>query len=1036
MTGEQLQGRGVVRLHDFVRKHRNAILACLLAAACAAVLAIRLLPFDHTLDLMLPDDAELHRAIGFLRSANFADKVAVSLSLTDPAADTDKLAAAMDDFAASVEPPLISEVISKFDESAMMEDLLFFLEEAPQILDAHDLAEIEKLLTPAAVEKRLKERYRQLLKPQGSFMSRTIRADPLAIKAMVLTRIRGISASFGYDVDFRDGRLVSRDGRHGLLILRTPVHLADAGASRRLVHYLREKLAAIPAGVEGEMVCGHTHTVSNEDAIKRDIRLTLTIASVAFFLLFLLYFRDASAGLIFLIPIVSVVVSLNVTSLLVGALSSFVVGLGSVIAGIAVDYGIHVYVGVRQGTDASDSARRLARPVTLGALTTLSVFIAFLLSGVPGYRQLAWFSTVSVVISLGLALFVLPHCIRPRARSVPRDSLLVRWVAPSRDSSVVVLLLFAVVLAVGVVAAVRVRFDSDLAQLDGVSREIVETEERFKQKWGGGEGSQAMVVASAADHASAMELNDMVYAAATAGMGRGKLISLASVWPSASTRTVNAARWAGFWQDGREATLRRLLAEKGRQYSFSDQAFAPFFQDLYQVAGPETEPGENAVLTSLKERFVQELAGEWRVVSFFPDTDDLLAAMDAIGARQEGVFVVSRRHLSALLSRLVISEMGRITTVAMILILATTWWLLRSVRTAVIALVPAVTGVIWLAGAVSLLGMKLNVTNLIAGIVVVGLCIDYGIFVAYACAGRLDAGAVTSVSLSAATTVVGAGALLFARHPALFSIGVTLVAGVFAGYLAAVLVVPSLHAVLVRDRKNPPGDSPLSAVRRLSSVLAAATAAALCIGCVAPSPFEPVERVPVADMTPAEVRAAFAKTVSEQYKLANSAVFHIRGRQMTGVGYVAVDAKKRSFAVACMSPLGLSLFDITSTNDAIKCNLAIADVPHKDAFARVVAADVRDIYFDLVPANDAEARKTRNTIVFRRSGTEGRIEHIFAGADGMLVEKRSGRRRIRYYDYVDKNGRRFPRGIVLDNGKYRYRLVLRLKEVLEIGVLE
>ena len=165
--------------------------------------------------------------------------------------------------------------------------------------------------------------------------------------------------------------------------------------------------------------------------------------------------------------------------------------------------------------------------------------------------------------------------------------------------------------------------------------------------------------------------------------------------------------------------------------------------------------------------------------------------------------------------------------------------------------------------------------------------------------------------------------------------------------------------------------------------------------------------------------------------LANSAVFHIRGRAMTGVGYVAVNRPEQSFALACMNPLGIKLFDISATNDVIACTLAIPDIPHKDAFARVVAADIRDIYLDLVPAEQAEARKTRDSIIFAQSADGGRVEHIFAGAEGMLVEKRLGsRRRIRYYDYMEKDGSYYPKGIVLDNRKYRYRLVLRLKQVL------
>jgi predicted exporter len=82
--------------------------------------------------------------------------------------------------------------------------------------------------------------------------------------------------------------------------------------------------------------------------------------------------------------------------------------------------------------------------------------------------------------------------------------------------------------------------------------------------------------------------------------------------------------------------------------------------------------------------------------------------------------------------------------------------------------------------------------------VVVGLCIDYGIFMVYDCHYRMETGTRTAVNFSAATTLIGAGVLLFARHPVLFSIGLTMVTGVLAGYVSSVLVLPSLYRWLVR----------------------------------------------------------------------------------------------------------------------------------------------------------------------------------------------------------------------------------------------
>jgi predicted RND superfamily exporter protein len=67
----------------------------------------------------------------------------------------------------------------------------------------------------------------------------------------------------------------------------------------------------------------------------------------------------------------------------------------------------------------------------------------------------------------------------------------------------------------------------------------------------------------------------------------------------------------------------------------------------------------------------------------------------------------------------------------------------------------------------------------------------------------LKTGTRTAVTLSAVTTLIGAGALLLARHPVLFSIGVTMVTGVLGGYVSSMLVVPSLYRRLIGERIKP-----------------------------------------------------------------------------------------------------------------------------------------------------------------------------------------------------------------------------------------
>jgi predicted RND superfamily exporter protein len=43
------------------------------------------------------------------------------------------------------------------------------------------------------------------------------------------------------------------------------------------------------------------------------------------------------------------------------------------------------------------------------------------------------------------------------------------------------------------------------------------------------------------------------------------------------------------------------------------------------------------------------------------------------------------------------------------------------------------------------------------------------------------------------TTLVGGIALLCAKHPVMFSVGMTLTVGIFVGYVSSFIVIPSMY---------------------------------------------------------------------------------------------------------------------------------------------------------------------------------------------------------------------------------------------------
>lgn len=787
-----------LRIFSAIERRRGLVTGLLFAIVALSGLSLLRLQFDNTLDLMLPSKSPAQRMLAFLRTANFSNKVVISLENRGPLESRAKLFEAADRLAASLKPPLVTRVIKGFSAPDLMSDAGFFLRLAPQILRSNDLAAIASELTPEGIDNVLKQRYLQLLKPEGMFLARAMQSDPLDINRLILGRLQELSNSLGYAVKVEHGHFISRDGRHAMLIAETPASVTDAARARQLLAYLADQTRDLPQDIHASLISGYAHIVSNEDTIKRDLGVIFTVASIGFILVFVFFFRDIRGLVIFLIPALSVVVAMALTALLFPRMSYFVIAFGPVIAGIADDYGIATYVAVRYGRRRGEAVARVAAPVTVGAIATAGIFFAFFFSRIPGYHQLGFFCVVSIFLSLALALFVMPLWLRERPSSASTGADRPAPDEHRRRSLVFVAIFIAFLFGAGALAC-RIQFDSDVTRLDGTAPAILNDERTFQQVWGNGEKSEAILAVVGTNYAQVMAANDAVYLRALAIVGTNRFTSFASVWPPDQVRAANARQWTDFWQTGREERLRMLLEERGAGYGFTTNAFAPFFERLYENCATVAEPGSNLVFTSLKERFIQSAAGGFQALSYFPDDPGTIKAFNNDMQDRTDVFIVSRLALSAILSTAFSSEIVRTSCFAVVFIVLAAFLFLRTIKATLVVLVPAVAGVVGLLGLMAIMGQPLNVSNLISGIVVFGLCIDFGIHVLHACRHHARQNTRKAITLAATTTLMGAGVLLFAHHPALYSVGLTLVAGVGFGYVAAMWVVPALHALLWKN---------------------------------------------------------------------------------------------------------------------------------------------------------------------------------------------------------------------------------------------
>jgi SAM-dependent methyltransferase len=125
-----------------------------------------------------------------------------------------------------------------------------------------------------------------------------------------------------------------------------------------------------------------------------------------------------------------------------------------------------------------------------------------------------------------------------------------------------------------------------------------------------------------------------------------------------------------------------------------------------------------------------------------------------------------------------------------------------------ITLLPLAAGMFWTLGTLGLLGQPIDMANFIFAIFVIGVGGDYSLFMVMAelepLRGHTDRAASTggAVTICAGTTLLGVGVLVLARHPAMFSIGLSAWLGISLTLLATLFLVPPCMSWLRRRAAN------------------------------------------------------------------------------------------------------------------------------------------------------------------------------------------------------------------------------------------
>ena len=203
-------------------------------------------------------------------------------------------------------------------------------------------------------------------------------------------------------------------------------------------------------------------------------------------------------------------------------------------------------------------------------------------------------------------------------------------------------------------------------------------------------------------------------------------------------------------------------------------------------------------------------------------------------------------------------------------------------------------------------------------------------------------------------------------------------------------------------------------------------------------PFEPDAKGDFRNMEPKQVVSDFDSAVGQEFELLESVVFKFFTKGFTGLGYFSVEPENEEYGLTCMTPMGVSIFGLQGQGLDVEPLFVPPQMEkHKDEIVDAIGADLRRVYLNWTPPEDAEVKQKNDRFIFEQDG----VKWVFSGEQQLLTEKRfsPGWRThavVNYFNYEEVDGKLYPMGVVLHNKRFHYRMIFHVKEIYPPQVSE
>jgi predicted exporter len=521
-------------------------------------------------------------------------------------------------------------------------------------------------------------------------------------------------------------------------------------------------------------------SVELQETIRKEATIRSVLASLALMLVILVVFRKPRHILLAALPLgMGFLAGLALVSMLFERVHGITLAFGFTMLGVVIDYPLHLFSHA-QSVSGRTAIRRIWPTLRLGVTSTAIAYLALLFSGSQGLAQLGSFTVTGVIFAMLVTRTWLPHFVSGVQEAPSTTSGRVE--SPTLGWTVGLLALLSSV-AVTWHYTTSGLWDDQLSSLSPVSAERLSADRRLRGATATPDMRYQLFLQS--DSLDAL-LEDCEQAEALLMTARDD--GLVMDWQSVCQLLPS---WAN--QESRRQAIpeTEVLRERVRQAAadtpFRAEAFEPFINAAaksrqFGPLGPDEM--RDTPLRSWLDAHLMRLDSQWiALVSLIEPKPDMLESRVTEWPISAGL--IDLQNASLELMRDYRISAVKVITIAALLILALLW-LVRGEFKQMLWVGLTVTAALGTTMTVtSLIHGGLTVMHLVAMLLVLGLGLDYALFLSRSESVMARAETRKGVLACAASTTLAFSILAGSSIPILKYLGLTVATGSTASYLLA-----------------------------------------------------------------------------------------------------------------------------------------------------------------------------------------------------------------------------------------------------------